>query len=157
LPPLSQLSGDFSIPSFYLTEPTVAINLWIGASDPTTGTKSGLHHDYEDNLYILLRGKKKVRLFSPEDSFNIYPVGAIVDISPYGSHMYCGEKNGHWSKISLDDSEEKIRENFPRFFSAKSMECVVNSGEMLYIPNGWWHEVTSFGIHVALNIWTSSA
>ena len=32
------------------------------------GSSSGLHHDFHDNLYILLRGQKRFRLFSPADA-----------------------------------------------------------------------------------------
>jgi hypothetical protein len=43
------------------------INLWMGgnsSSSTTTeeGISSGLHHDYHDNLYIVLKGKKKVSI-----------------------------------------------------------------------------------------------
>ena len=42
------------------------INLWMGNSTSTSttteGTSSGLHHDYHDNLYIVLKGKKKVSI-----------------------------------------------------------------------------------------------
>ena len=40
------------------------INMWIGRSDAQTC--SGLHHDYHDNLYCLLRGTKRFLLVSPE-------------------------------------------------------------------------------------------
>jgi hypothetical protein len=38
------------------------------------------------------------------------------------------------------------------------MVCEVNAGEMLYLPAGWFHEVTSFGGassggHFAFNYW----
>ncbi|MES1915290.1 MAG: hypothetical protein MHM6MM_007261 [Cercozoa sp. M6MM] len=39
-------------------------NLWMGAS---SGSSSGLHHDYHDNLYVLLRGRKQFRCFAPCD------------------------------------------------------------------------------------------
>ena len=27
---------------------------------------------------------------------------------------------------------------------------------MLYLPGGWFHEVTSFGVHMALNFWVEA-
>jgi len=101
--------------------------------------------------------KKNSVFFSPEDSFNLYPIGSIIDISPHGRHTYCGQRDPHWSMISLDLSPEEILENYPRFAEVKYLDCELNAGEMLYIPNGWWHSVTSYGVHVALNIWTESA
>ena len=32
------------------------------------GSTSGLHHDYHDNIYVLLRGHKTFRLYSPADA-----------------------------------------------------------------------------------------
>jgi len=43
-----------------------SINMWLGRSD--TPASSGLHHDFHDNLYALLRGTKRFRLFSPADA-----------------------------------------------------------------------------------------
>lgn len=42
---------------------TDKINIWLGASQ--IGTTSGLHHDFHDNFYILLSGRKKFRIFKP--------------------------------------------------------------------------------------------
>eukprot|EP00933_Yihiella_yeosuensis_P030600 TRINITY_DN24224_c0_g1_i1.p1 TRINITY_DN24224_c0_g1~~TRINITY_DN24224_c0_g1_i1.p1 ORF type:complete len:489 (-),score=109.92 TRINITY_DN24224_c0_g1_i1:109-1515(-) len=41
----------------------VQYNLWFGQS--SLGSSSGLHHDFHDNIYVLLRGSKEFRLFSP--------------------------------------------------------------------------------------------
>ena len=38
-------------------------NMWFGRSKD--GSSSGLHHDFHDNIYVLLRGSKEFRLFSP--------------------------------------------------------------------------------------------
>eukprot|EP01123_Difflugia_compressa_P015695 TRINITY_DN8966_c0_g1_i1.p1 TRINITY_DN8966_c0_g1~~TRINITY_DN8966_c0_g1_i1.p1 ORF type:complete len:161 (-),score=26.00 TRINITY_DN8966_c0_g1_i1:86-568(-) len=152
---------------FFLSEPPVLINLWIGSSDIKQGATSGIHHDYEDNLYVLIQGTKKLRLYSPKDSFNLYPTGDIIDITPHGRHSYCYQNNAHWSLITGFDlpqmttqeiaASETLKQKFPRFAHAKSVECTLSEGEMLYIPNGWWHQVTSYGLTIALNIWTDSA
>lgn len=42
---------------------TAKINLWLGATND--GTSSGLHHDFHDNVYILLSGSKTFRLLKP--------------------------------------------------------------------------------------------
>eukprot|EP00928_Gymnodinium_smaydae_P027228 TRINITY_DN21114_c0_g1_i1.p1 TRINITY_DN21114_c0_g1~~TRINITY_DN21114_c0_g1_i1.p1 ORF type:complete len:513 (-),score=62.01 TRINITY_DN21114_c0_g1_i1:14-1504(-) len=41
----------------------VQYNTWIGRA--ADGSSSGLHHDFHDNLYIVIRGEKEFRLFSP--------------------------------------------------------------------------------------------
>lgn len=46
----------------------VNYNLWLGTA-ATKQTNSGLHHDYHDNLYILLEGHKKFVVFPPTASY----------------------------------------------------------------------------------------
>lgn len=43
-----------------------SINLWLGQTRAGEHVSSGLHHDYHDNLYVLLNGQKRFRLFSPK-------------------------------------------------------------------------------------------
>ncbi|KAH3900383.1 uncharacterized protein SCDLUD_003360 [Saccharomycodes ludwigii] len=43
---------------------------------------------------------------------------------------------------------------WPKFFSCNKIEVTLKPGELLYLPTGWFHEVTSFGdIHIAVNYW----
>mmetsp|Transcript_24809 Transcript_24809/g.58625 ORF Transcript_24809/g.58625 Transcript_24809/m.58625 type:complete len:484 (+) Transcript_24809:160-1611(+) len=65
------------------------INLWIGNSKD--GTSSGLHHDYHDNFYIVLRGTKRFRLFSPADTEKMYTRGKLVKVHKNGRINYEGE------------------------------------------------------------------
>ena len=43
-----------------------------------------LHHDSVDNLYVLLRGRKRVRLFAPSDGPYLYARGGLVRVYPNG-------------------------------------------------------------------------
>jgi len=65
------------------------INLWMG--NTIEGSSSGLHHDYHDNLYIMIRGTKKFRLFSPMDADKMYTTGVITKVHPNGRINYEGE------------------------------------------------------------------
>lgn len=49
-------------------------NIWFGHT--TDGATSGLHHDFHDNMYVLLRGAKEFRLFSPRCVDLLEPAGA---------------------------------------------------------------------------------
>lgn len=64
------------------------INLWMGSSN---GASSGLHHDYHDNLYIVLRGEKRFRLYSPHDAESMYTRGTLERIHPNGRINHVGE------------------------------------------------------------------
>mmetsp|Transcript_19959 Transcript_19959/g.29431 ORF Transcript_19959/g.29431 Transcript_19959/m.29431 type:complete len:531 (+) Transcript_19959:429-2021(+) len=69
---------------------TQNINLWMGNNKE--GTSSGLHHDYHDNLYIVLRGTKRFRLFGPDDAEKVYTRGELVKVHPNGRINYKGEE-----------------------------------------------------------------
>ena len=65
------------------------INLWMGNS--LDGASSGLHHDYHDNLYVVLRGTKRFRLYSPADTTKMYTRGKLVKVHTNGRINYEGE------------------------------------------------------------------
>jgi hypothetical protein len=55
----------------------------------------------------------------------------------------------------------KKAEKFPNLKKATKITFELRQGEMLFLPAGWFHEVTSFGtdekIHLALNYWLAPA
>lgn len=60
--PLDKLKGDFPLrPALAGALVPQNVNLWMGHSKKGAGSSSGLHHDFHDNLYVLLRGKKTFR------------------------------------------------------------------------------------------------
>lgn len=68
----------------------------------------------------------------------------------------------HLDEVKDDDERKALEEfaekEFPGFLQLKKMEVLMKPGDMLYLPAGWFHEVTSFGDelkpqHVALNWW----
>lgn len=81
--PVSHLLGDFPLsPALLPTLVPQQINMWMGHS--RSGTSSGLHCDYHDNLYHLVRGSKRFLLFAPSDAPNVYLHGELVRIHPNG-------------------------------------------------------------------------
>ena len=250
-------------------------NLWIGktatSKNDTVGVSSGLHHDYHDNFYLLLQGRKRFRLFSPDCAPMLAVHGKIQRIHSNGRISYVGNEaradgvplaclnkpetkeatvgEGTTEIEKLDDDEEEEEEEFvlgkgfdyvsededdqdideekddfdevmqeenntkssettrvtngdkrrvkddthpdsfsridvnrkdtaaleneyPGFISCRQVVVDLNAGEMLYLPAGWFHEVTSFSdsgagsgdsgaddgnylydCHMALNYW----
>ena len=63
-------------------------NLWMGNS--AQGSSSGLHHDYHDNLYVLLSGRKRFRLYSPADTQHMYLRGDVTLVHENGRICYAG-------------------------------------------------------------------
>lgn len=70
----------------------------------------------------------------------------------------------HLDKIAEGELKKEIQEvsmkKWPLFFQANRITVDVQPGEMLFLPTGWFHEVTSFGgdvdennVHIAANYW----
>ena len=67
------------------------VNIWIGNSKD--GTSSGLHHDFHDNLYLLLQGEKIFTIFSPIDANNLYTQGKIKKVHRNGLINYANRES----------------------------------------------------------------
>lgn len=78
------------------------INIWMGNNKD--GSSSGLHHDYHDNLYILLRGKKRFRLYSPADTHRMYTRGKLVRVHANGRINYEGEETTAYGADPLSEA-----------------------------------------------------
>lgn len=81
-PPLAALEGLPIAPRIARPLVPQSINIWMGAS--AGGTSSGLHHDFHDNLYVLLKGTKRFRLFPPDAARRMYVHGDIDHIYENG-------------------------------------------------------------------------
>lgn len=55
------------------------------------GSSSGLHHDFHDNMYVLLRGSKRFRLYSPSCVADMYVRGTVNKVYPNGRIVYEGQ------------------------------------------------------------------
>ena len=81
--------GDFPLqPSLTGNLVPATINMWFGNS--AGGSSSGLHHDFHDNLYVLLRGRKRFRLYSPADAHCMYTSGTVEFVHKNGLIRYRG-------------------------------------------------------------------
>ena len=66
------------------------MTLWVGGNKiPTT---SGLHHDFHDNFYIVLGGKKQFTLYPPSDYPYLYLHGKVRHLYENGLFVYHGKE-----------------------------------------------------------------
>lgn len=129
---LSQLGFDKPISPF---------NIWVGPG----GHNECLHYDQMDGTLLQLYGTKKVVLFPPSQTSNLYPFPLYV-------HLFRGLKLRSWFSQLYPDRPDF--QSFPKFAQALryKREVILNPGEILYLPAGWWHEVTALGDDMVCSI-----
>eukprot|EP01090_Pellita_catalonica_P023596 TRINITY_DN981_c0_g1_i1.p2 TRINITY_DN981_c0_g1~~TRINITY_DN981_c0_g1_i1.p2 ORF type:complete len:402 (+),score=77.14 TRINITY_DN981_c0_g1_i1:29-1207(+) len=110
-PPTNFLRSDFpAVPKLLGNLRLQQVNLWIGHSPAETS--SGLHHDFHDNLYILLRGSKRFTLYPPQDADKMYLHGQVQTIHPNGLICY---QNGPSVRSDGATLEEVAKWKFDNF------------------------------------------
>ncbi|MDV2996015.1 MAG: hypothetical protein N4J56_005669 [Chroococcidiopsis sp. SAG 2025] len=124
-----------------LTKPIGNINLWVAPG----GHLECLHYDTLDGLLIQLYGTKKVLLFPPSQTYNLYPFSIFV-------HLLRGLELRAWFSTVYPENPDFGA--FPKLKRALEFkqEVILEPGEMLYIPMGWWHEVTALGNEMVCSV-----
>jgi Cupin-like domain len=115
LPP--QLLSDVSAPPWY-GRPPLRTLLWMGV----LGTSSGLHADVTPNCNVQVVGRKSFALFAPNQTRFLYRM----------------RRSTH---CAFDPNEPDYA-HYPLAQRSSGMLCVLSPGEALYIPVGWYHQVT---------------
>ena len=107
--------------------------LWIAAP----GHYEFAHFDPDDNLLVPVIGRKRVRMWAPEDFHRLYP-------NPLGS-------SGRTVQFQAA-SDEPDPERHPLARGLKCWEALVCPGQQLFIPGFTIHQVTSLDACVSVNV-----
>lgn len=105
---------------------------WIGPARTVTP----LHCDYDDNIFAQIWGTKRIFLSPPHHNEFLYTseANSLLFGSPF-------------------DPEAPDFEKFPLARQATMIECIVNPGELLYVPAGWYHQVRALTFSLSSNRW----
>ncbi len=107
-------------------------------SAPTTsccpgpkGSFTPLHHDLTNNLLLQIVGRKVVLMAAPGETPKLY------------------NDHGVYSRVR-DITEPDILARFPRLDGIRIHRALLNPGDALFIPLGWWHQVSSLDFSVTI-------
>ena len=88
-------------------------------------TSSTIHLDTDENLLCVVKGYKEVLMVSPEYSADLYADSSRV----------LGVLDINVASVDL--------EKYPRVKNVHYLKANVDEGDMVYIPQMWWHHVYS--------------
>ncbi|KAM4698588.1 tRNA wybutosine-synthesizing protein 5 [Rhinophrynus dorsalis] len=122
-----ELDADIHIPQFFEKEQFFSSVFRI--SSP--GLQLWTHYDVMDNFLIQVTGKKRVVLFSPRDALYLYLTGDKSEV--------------------LDvDAPDLVK--YPLFSQARRYECILEAGDVLFIPALWFHNTVAEEFGVGVNV-----
>lgn len=123
---LKELWDDVAALPEYLTDDVERRGFfWFGPA----GTITPLHHDLTNNFMAQIMGRKRVRLVAPCELPRIYNVRhCFTDV----------------------DAKAVDLQRFPAMADVTIHDCLLEPGEILFLPVGWWHHVEALDISVTL-------
>ncbi|KAK8051218.1 hypothetical protein PG993_002603 [Apiospora rasikravindrae] len=130
------------------------LNAWFGPP----GTITPLHNDPYHNLLVQVVGCKYVRLYSPLHTEQMQARGKEDGVEMGNtSSLDVGVLEG-WDRPALNQqsspdeqaSEERMRRAFK---DVPYVDCILNPGDTLYIPIGWWHYVRGLSVSFSVSFW----
>ncbi|KAH8315683.1 hypothetical protein KR059_008226 [Drosophila kikkawai] len=145
---------DFAQQSF--NKPPDAINFWLGDERAITS----MHKDPYENLYCVISGHKDFILIPPHQLScvprRIYPTGVYRTSESGQFHIepIRDEEGGvqltEW--VSIDPLAPDLA-TYPEYARARPLKVRVHAGDILYLPNYWFHHVSQSHKCIAVNFW----
>lgn len=123
-------------PPYFESHQYIPPRLWIGPEK----TLTPLHRDDTDNLFVQIWGEKKFTLAAPHYRASL---GAWAT-SPHGGLDGCD--------FNPDAPDFNL---FPAALDVVFLKLILEPGDILFLPEGWFHQVESLSTSLSINFWTS--
>ncbi len=101
-------------------------SFWFGPA----GTVTPLHHDALMLFHTQIVGRKRWRFISPLQTPKLY---------------------NHFDVYSPIDLDRPDLHRYPAFRDATVLEVIVEPGETMFLPLGWWHQVTALDVSLSFS------
>jgi tRNA wybutosine-synthesizing protein 5 len=121
------VADDIRIPEFF--DESCFFSSVFRISSP--GVQLWTHYDMMDNLLIQVRGRKRMALFSPNDALNMYLTGDKSQV------------------LDIDNPDCKL---YPKFLLVQRYECIMEPGDIIFIPALWFHNALALDFGIAINV-----
>jgi hypothetical protein len=127
-PEFAPLLNDIgTLPNFCKAEDLPrSASFWFGPA----GTVTPLHHDTLMLCHTQIVGRKRWRFISPLDIPKLY---------------------NHFEVYSPIDLDHPDLARFPLFRDVTVLEVIVEPGETVFLPLGWWHQVSSLDVSLSFS------
>lgn len=133
----AQLLQQIKYPPYFDQSLFIAPRIWIGPK----GTLTPLHRDDTDNLFAQVWGQKTFTLAAPHHrealgTWSTAPQGGLdgCDFNP--------------------DAPDYQR--FPTARDVTFLRVTLEAGDLLFLPEGWFHQVESVSTSLSVNFWVNS-
>ncbi|MBL91145.1 MAG: hypothetical protein CMH56_04940 [Myxococcales bacterium] len=128
-PAFQRLIEDVCPPLEYVRDGHFAggTSLWIGPQ----GTQTPLHHDNTNIIFCQLVGRKEFHLASPLET-----------------HMLKWATRTFYNEASFNPMD---LDRFPELAQVQIETLILEPGDALFIPVGWWHQVQSLDFSISLS------
>lgn len=133
----AQLMEQIQYPPYFDPSLFIPPRIWIGPK----GTLTPLHRDDTDNLFAQVWGQKTFTLAAPHHrealgTWSTAPQGGLdgCDFNP--------------------DAPDYQR--FPQAAAVPFLRVTLEAGDLLFLPEGWFHQVESVSTSLSVNFWVNS-
>jgi hypothetical protein len=110
-------------------------NMWLGK-----GNRSGLHYDGMDGLLVVVCGAKIAYMCPPTDTKFLYPRSVLGQ--QHASVIPTALTFDYLTSRTLPPSHEgslQVLNQYPLLDHAEFSSALLQPGDALFIPKGWWH------------------
>lgn len=143
--PFDELTGAFSIHDYNYAQKQPEINFWFAPP----GIQIPAHYDAAFNIFTQLSGRKRVRLFAPQEAIRL---GLYGRLHPYTCQSRFADvlQNRRFNRSTSTVPSSPVNPRLPPPQLYAEYELV--EGDVLYIPPFWFHEVATVGTRPSASV-----